>query len=104
MRNYDYGRYEGHNVHKWTHQIERQSKNLRKLVKEGDDLPEWINKKVVLATDYLTSAANYMANRAAVGVKGVKKIVGMNKKSQKRHSRKHSRSSSKRRHTRKMRK
>lgn len=67
MRNFDYGRREGRMIRHKTHQMERHSRMLRSMVKDTDDLPGWINKKVILASDYLNSAAQYMANRVSSG-------------------------------------
>lgn len=67
MRNFDYGRREGRMIRHKTHQLERHSRMLRGMIRDNDDLPDWINKKVVLASDYLNSAAQYMANRVTSG-------------------------------------
>lgn len=67
MRDFDYGRHEGRMIRRRTHQLERHSRMLRGMVHDTDDLPDWINKKVILASDYLNSAAQYMANRVTSG-------------------------------------
>ena len=85
MRDFDYGRREGRMIRHKTHQLERHSRMLRGMVRDNDDLPDWINKKVVLASDYLNSAAQYMANRVSSGDYKVKH----HSKTKKKHSRKH---------------
>jgi len=82
MRNFDYGRREGRMVRHKTHQMERHSRMLRSIVKDTDDLPDWINKKVILASDYLNSAAQYMGNRVSSG------DYSVSHKTKKRHSKK----------------
>lgn len=67
MRNFDYGNHEGRMIRRKTHQLERQSKMLRHLVTNSDNLPDWINRKVNIASDYLNSAAQYMSNRVSTG-------------------------------------
>lgn len=67
MRNFDYGHHEGRMIRHKTHQLERHSRMLRSIVNDSDNLPDWINKKVYLASDYLNSAAQYMANRVTSG-------------------------------------
>jgi len=67
-----------------THQLERHSRMLRGMVRDDDNLPDWINKKVVLASDYLNSAAQYMANRVSSGDYNVERRT----RTKKRHSKK----------------
>jgi len=84
MRDFDYGRREGRIIRHKTHQLERHSRMLRSMVHDTDNLPDWINKKVVLASDYLNSAAQYMANRVSSGDYNVEH----RSKTKKRHSKK----------------
>jgi hypothetical protein len=63
-RNLDYGHmYEGHMARTEIDNIERNAKKLHKLLRDNDDLPEWVNKKIVLANSYLKSATNYVHNK-----------------------------------------
>ena len=65
-RNLDYGHmYEGHMARTEVDNIERNAKKLQKLLRDDDDLPEWVNKKIVLANSYLKSATNYLHNKTA---------------------------------------
>lgn len=80
MRDFDYGRREGKMIRHKTHQMERHSRMLRNIVRDNDNLPDWINKKVVLASDYLNSAAQYMANRVSSGDYRVKQNTKTQKK------------------------
>ena len=63
-RNLDYGHmYEGRMARTELDNIERNAKKLHKLLRDDDDLPEWVNKKIVLANSYLQSATNYLHNK-----------------------------------------
>jgi len=63
-RNLDYGHmYEGHMVRTELDNIERNAKQLHDMLHDEDDLPEWVNKKVFLANNYLKSAKNYIHNK-----------------------------------------
>jgi len=63
-RNLDYGHmYEGQMVRTELDNIERNAKQLHDMLHDGDDLPEWVNKKVFLANSYLKSAKNYLHNK-----------------------------------------
>ena len=62
----DYGHmYEGRMARTELDNIERNAKKLHKLLRNDDDLPEWVNKKIVLANSYLQSATNYLHNKIA---------------------------------------
>ena len=43
--------------------IERNSKELHNILRDNDDLPEWVNKKIYLANNYLKSAKDYIHNK-----------------------------------------
>ena len=62
-RNFDYGKYEGKHAKRNLKQIQYHSKIMYKLLKDSDDLPDWIHTKVTLATDYIDSASHYLKNR-----------------------------------------
>ena len=63
-RNLDYGHmYEGQMVRTELDNIERNAKQLHDMLNDGDDLPEWVNKKVFLANSYLKSAKDYLHNK-----------------------------------------
>ncbi len=62
-RNFDYGRHEGKNAKRQLRQIEYHSKMMHKLLKDSDDLPDWVNTKVTLAADYIDSTSHYLKNR-----------------------------------------
>ena len=56
-RNLDYGHmYEGRMIRTELDNIERNAKQLHDILHDGDDLPEWVNKKIFLANSYLKSA------------------------------------------------
>jgi hypothetical protein len=60
-RDLDYGHmYEGRMARTELDNVERNAKKLHKLLRDDDDLPEWVNKKIVLANSYLQSATNYL--------------------------------------------
>ena len=63
-RNLDYGHmYEGRMIRTELDNIERNAKQLHDMLHDGDDLPEWVNKKVFLANSYLKSAKDYLHNK-----------------------------------------
>jgi len=65
-RNLDYGHmYEGRMARTELDNIERNAKKLHKLLRDDDDLPEWVNKKIVLSNNYLKSATDYLHNKIA---------------------------------------
>jgi hypothetical protein len=49
-RNLDYGHmYEGQMVRTELDNIERNAKQLHNMLHDGDDLPEWVNKKDIFS-------------------------------------------------------
>lgn len=63
-RNFDYGHmYEGRMIRTELDNIERNAKQLHDILHDGDDLPEWVNKKIFLANSYLKSAKDYLHNK-----------------------------------------
>ena len=63
-RNLDYGHmYEGRMVRTELDNIERNAKQLHNILNDGDDLPEWVNKKIFLANSYLKSSKDYLHNK-----------------------------------------
>jgi len=41
-------------------QICNANEDLMKMVKDDDNLPEWVQSKVTKATDYMTSVRDYL--------------------------------------------
>jgi hypothetical protein len=80
-RNFDYGKYEGKHVKRHLKQLNYHSKMMHNMLKDSDDLPDWVNAKVTLAADYIDSVSHYMKNR----VEESKKM----KKTRKYHSKKY---------------
>ena len=62
-RNFDYGKHEGRNVKRQLRELHYHSKMMHEMLKDSDDLPDWVNTKVTLATDYIDSATHYLKNR-----------------------------------------
>lgn len=64
MKNLDYGKiYEGKMIKRELLTIQKYAKNISKLLKDDSDLPEWVNKKVFIATDYINSVNNYLSSK-----------------------------------------
>jgi len=60
----DYGHmYEGKMVRKELDNITKNSIKLHDLLHDADDLPEWVNKKVFLANNYLKTATDYIDSK-----------------------------------------
>lgn len=62
-RNFDYGKHEGRNVKRQLKELNYHSKMMHEMLKDSDDLPDWVNTKVTLAADYIDSATHYLKNR-----------------------------------------
>ena len=52
--------YEGKNARKDLKNIYEKSYILEKKLRNEDDIPEWVQKKISLAEDYIDSAYKYM--------------------------------------------
>ena len=83
-RNFDYGKHEGKHVKRHLKQLNYHSKMMHEMLKDSDDLPDWVNAKVTLAADYIDSASHYMKNRVEEMGKSRKKH-----KKTRRHNKKH---------------
>ena len=60
-RNLDYGHmYEGQMVRTELDNIERNAKQLHDMLHDGDDLPEWVNKKIFNANMNMSSVYDYL--------------------------------------------
>ena len=64
-RQLDYSRpgrlsYEGKSARKELKRITKYGKKLDEMLRNHDDLPEWCQKKIILASDYLGSVYHYM--------------------------------------------
>ena len=62
-RNFDYGKHEGKHVKRHLKELQYHSVMMHKMLKDTDDLPDWVNAKVTLAADYIDSASHYLKNR-----------------------------------------
>lgn len=62
-RNFDYGKHEGKHVKRHLKDLQYHSIMMHKMLKDNDDLPDWVNAKVTLAADYIDSASHYLKNR-----------------------------------------
>ena len=61
-RNLDYGHmYEGQMVRTELDNIERNAKQLHDMLHDGDDLPEWVNKKIFNANMNMSSVYDYLS-------------------------------------------
>jgi hypothetical protein len=74
-RNFDYGKHEGKNVKRHLKELQYHSVMMHKMLKDTDDLPDWVNAKVTLAADYIDSASHYLKNR-------VEEMGGLKKRKQ----------------------
>lgn len=64
-RQFDYHRpgrlaYEGKSSRKELKRIVKYGKKLDEMLHNHDDLPEWVQKKIILAGNYLGSVYHYM--------------------------------------------
>jgi hypothetical protein len=57
----EYGR-EGEMGRNEIHTMMRNAKQLEKMLGNNDDLPEWVQKKLSLASDYMQTIADYLAS------------------------------------------
>ena len=72
-RNFDYGKHEGKHVKRHLKELQYHSVMMHKMLKDTDDLPDWVNAKVTLAADYIDSASHYLKNRVEeMGTNGKK--------------------------------
>ena len=60
----DHGEYdrEGEMAKQQIHTIMRAAKKLHSMLGDDDNLPEWVQKKIVLAQNYIDGVADYMAS------------------------------------------
>jgi hypothetical protein len=42
------------------HTLKNQSNDLYDIVEDGDDLPEWVQEKIAIASDYIDVIYNYL--------------------------------------------
>jgi hypothetical protein len=49
------------------HTIQRVAKHLEEILKDGEDLPEWVQSKLTMAQDYAVTALDYMASQHEQG-------------------------------------
>ena len=82
-RNFDYGKHEGKHVKRHLKQLNYHSKMMHEMLKDTDDLPDWVNAKVTLAADYIDSVSHYMKNRVEETRKKHRKIRRHHKKHKK---------------------
>jgi len=63
----DHGEYdrEGEMAKQQMHTIMTAAKKLHSMLADDENLPEWVQKKITLAKDYIDSATDYMASRDA---------------------------------------
>ena len=63
----DHGEYdrEGEMAKQQMHTIMTAAKKLHGMLADDENLPEWVQKKITLAKDYIDTAADYMASRDA---------------------------------------
>jgi hypothetical protein len=63
----DHGEYdrEGEMAKQQMHTIMTAAKKLHRMLGDDENLPEWVQKKITLAKDYIDTAADYMASRDA---------------------------------------
>ena len=63
-RNLDYvsncDSYEGRMIKSELYKMINTSKNLYKMLEDGDDLPEWVNKKIFNANMNMSSVYDYL--------------------------------------------
>jgi hypothetical protein len=77
----EYG-YEGEMVMSQLKGVMNHAKQLHDMLEPNTDLPEWVQKKITLAYDYMQTAADYMAtemNEEKLPFKGPYKKVGPRK-------------------------
>jgi hypothetical protein len=63
----DHGEYdrEGDMAREQMHTIVSAAKELHRILKDEENLPEWVQKKIILAKDYIDSARDYMLTQHA---------------------------------------
>jgi len=63
----DHGEYdrEGEMAKQQIHTIMTAAKKLHGMLGDDENLPEWVQKKITMAKDYIDTAADYMASRDA---------------------------------------
>ena len=52
--------YEGKTSRKELKRIKKYSHELDQMLRNHDDLPEWVQKKIILASNYMGSVYHYM--------------------------------------------
>jgi hypothetical protein len=70
---YDEGEYdqEGDMAKSDLRSIIANAKKLHDMIGDADNLPEWVQSKITLAEDYISTVANYMAAEMSEEVKGL---------------------------------
>ena len=58
--NYDFSLYKNQASRKELKRITKYGKKLDEMLRNHDDIPEWCQKKIILASDYLGSVYHYM--------------------------------------------
>jgi len=56
---------EGDMAHRQLIVMQSALTELAQLIAPSDDLPEWVQAKITLATDYITTVKDYLASSAA---------------------------------------
>lgn len=77
--------YEGDMAKSQLRSIIANSKRLHDMMKDDSNLPEWVQSKITLAEDYISTAANYMEgemNEEAKPLEMQQKKPNSNKKEQ----------------------
>ena len=70
-RNLDYGHmYEGKMIRKELDIITKNAKQLHDMLHDNDDLPEWVNKKIFIANNYIKSTKDYIHSKLHHGSHG----------------------------------
>ena len=73
-RNLDYGHmYEGKMIRKELDIITKNAKQLHDMLHDNDDLPEWVNKKIFIANNYIKSTKDYIHSKLHHGSHGKSK-------------------------------
>ena len=62
-RDLDYGKGEGKMTRSQLHHIAEYAAVLHDMIRDEDDLPEWVESKITLAQDYLGTVLDYMRGK-----------------------------------------
>ena len=60
VRDFDHSEHEGSMARSQLRRASKYSQKLEHMIRESDDLPEWVESKITKASDYLGSVYHYL--------------------------------------------